>query len=69
MATGKKSEGKEEVKLFARESSGLVREISPLVAMFINFGLISFYVLPLVYLSGLSVSPNGLILVGAFLGG
>jgi len=35
--------------------------------MFISMGFIAFYVLPISYLSGLSVSPNGLIVLGAFL--
>ncbi|BAB66057.1 putative APC family transporter [Sulfurisphaera tokodaii str. 7] len=68
MAVDKKSD-KKEVKslLFARESSGLVREINWLTAMFISMGFIAFYVLPISYLTGLSVSPNGLIVLGALL--
>ncbi len=53
--------------LFARESSGLVREINWLTAMFISMGFIAFYVLPISYLSGLYVSPNGLAILGALL--
>lgn len=53
--------------LFARESSGLVREINWLTAMFISMGFIAFYVLPISYLSGLFISPNGLIVIGALL--
>ncbi|MCI2414155.1 MAG: APC family permease [Candidatus Aramenus sp.] len=53
--------------LFARESSGLVREINWLTAMFISMGFIAFYVLPISYLSGLYVSPNGLVVLGALL--
>ncbi|BFH73992.1 APC family permease [Sulfurisphaera javensis] len=58
---------KEKSKLFARESSGLVREISWLTAMFISMGFIAFYVLPVSFLSGLYVSPNGLALLAALL--
>lgn len=53
--------------LFARESSGLVREINWLTAMFISMGFIAFYVLPVSFLSGLYVSPNGLALIAALL--
>ncbi|MUN29098.1 APC family permease [Sulfolobus metallicus DSM 6482 = JCM 9184] len=71
MASKKQGKGAEKEvpkqSLFARESSGLVREISWITAMFISMGFIAFYVLPISFLSGLSVSPNGLIVIGALL--
>ncbi|WP_256202627.1 hypothetical protein [Sulfuracidifex tepidarius] len=71
MASKKEGKGAEKEvprqSLFARESSGLVREISWITAMFISMGFIAFYVLPISFLSGLSVSPNGLIVIGALL--
>ncbi|AWR98229.1 APC family permease [Acidianus sulfidivorans JP7] len=56
-----------ENKLFARESSGLVREINWLTAMFISMGFIAFYVLPVSFLSGLYVSPNAIPVIAALL--
>ncbi|BCU71583.1 APC family permease [Stygiolobus caldivivus] len=53
--------------LFARESSGLVREINWTTAMFISMGFIAFYALPVSFLSGLYVSPNGLAVLAALL--
>jgi len=66
----KESKGKEEMKakLFARETSGLIREINPFVAMFISMGFLAFYIVPLVYLYGISASPNGSIVLAALLG-
>lgn len=54
-------------KLFARETSGLVREISWLSAMFISMGFIAFYALPVSFLSGMAVSPTGLPVLAALL--
>jgi len=54
-------------KLFARESSGLIREINWITAMFISMGFIAFYALPVSFLSGLYVSPNGIALLAALL--
>ncbi|QKR00699.1 APC family permease [Metallosphaera tengchongensis] len=65
--TGKNQIGFPSSPLFARESSGLVREINWITAMFISMGFIAFYVLPISYLSGLSISPNGLVVIGALL--
>ncbi|WP_409366327.1 APC family permease [Metallosphaera sp. D4-4] len=67
MASGKEDQKGIKGSLFARESSGLVREINWLTAMFISMGFIAFYVLPISYLSGLSISPNGLVVIGALL--
>jgi len=53
--------------LFSRESSGLIREINWLTAMFISMGFIAFYALPVSFLSGIYVSPNGLVLIAALL--
>lgn len=62
------AEGKvEKSLLFARESSGLVREINWLTAMFISMGFIAFYALPESFLSGLYVSPNGIAVLAALL--
>ncbi|AWR98428.1 APC family permease [Metallosphaera hakonensis] len=67
MATDKDIKKDVKGSLFARESSGLVREINWLTAMFISMGFIAFYVLPISYLTGLSVSPDGLVVLGALL--
>ncbi|ARM77067.1 APC family permease [Acidianus manzaensis] len=67
MSREDKIQNKENKKLFARESSGLVREISWTTAMFISMGFIAFYVLPVSFLSGLYVSPNGIPLLAAAL--
>ncbi|QGR19639.1 APC family permease [Stygiolobus azoricus] len=62
-----KKENNIQKSLFARESSGLVREINWLTAMFISMGFIAFYALPVSFLSGLYVSPNGIAILAALL--
>ncbi|AWR96859.1 APC family permease [Acidianus sulfidivorans JP7] len=53
-----KSKSDEKSKLFARESSGLVREISWFAAISISMGFLSFYLLPVSFLYGLYITPN-----------
>jgi amino acid transporter len=54
-------------ELFARKSSGFIREISWVTAMFIGMGFIAFYELPIAYLGGMYASPNGLAILGSLL--
>jgi amino acid transporter len=54
-------------ELFARQSSGFIREISWVTAMFIGMGFIAFYELPIAYLGGMYASPNGMAIIGSLL--
>ena len=63
------NEDKTEVKqvLFARESSGFVREINWVTAMFISMSFIAFFALPVAFFGGLYLQPNGLPIIAALL--
>lgn len=54
-------------ELFARESSGFVREINWVTAMFISMSFIAFYALPVAFFGGFWLQPNGLPIVAATL--
>ena len=47
------------MKLFTRESTGLVREVGPLKALLTNMGYNGFLIIPFVYLTGLYLNGGG----------
>jgi hypothetical protein len=47
------------MKLFTRESTGLVREVGPLKALLTNMGYNGFLIIPFVYLTGLYLYGGG----------
>lgn len=63
--SNKDNESKQE--LFARESSGFIREINWVTAMFISMSFIAFYALPVAFFGGFWLQPNGLPIVAAML--